>query len=105
MKHSEYSAVIIGSGAAGLYAALKIACNSNLPDGVLLLTKCELGESNSKYAQGGIVGVMNKNTEDNSKLHIEDTLKSGAGINDKEAGNADHKRKSNNSFGSGLFSI
>ena len=83
MKHSEYSAIIIGSGAAGLYAALKIARSSNLPDGVLLITKSELGESNSKYAQGGIVGVMSNNFEDNSELHIQDTLKAGAGINNK----------------------
>ena len=84
MKHLEYSAVIIGSGAAGLYAALKIARSGNLPDGVLLLTKAELGESNSKYAQGGIVGVMNVNPEDNTELHIQDTLKAGAGINNEK---------------------
>ena len=81
MKHSEYSVVIIGSGAAGLYAALKIAQNSNLPDGVLLLTKSDLGESNSKYAQGGIVGVLKSNPADQTELHIQDTLKAGAEIN------------------------
>ena len=37
MKRSEYSVVIIGSGAAGLYAALKISAQMALPDGVLLL--------------------------------------------------------------------
>ena len=84
MKHSEYSAVIIGSGAAGLYAALKIAQNSNLPDGVLLLTKGELGESNSKYAQGGIVAVLNKNKEDSVESHVADTIKAGAGLNDEK---------------------
>ena len=61
MKHSEYSAVVVGSGAAGLYAALKISRQISLPDGVLLLTKTELAESNSKYAQGGIVGVLHQN--------------------------------------------
>ena len=81
MKHSEYSVVIVGSGAAGLYAALKIAQNSNLPDGVLLLTKSDLGESNSKYAQGGIVGVLKSNPADQTELHIQDTLKAGAEIN------------------------
>lgn len=81
MKHSEYSVVIIGSGAAGLYAALKIAQNSNLPDGVLLLTKSDLGESNSRYAQGGIVGVLKSNPADQTELHIQDTLKAGAEIN------------------------
>lgn len=84
MKYSEYSAVIVGSGAAGLYAALKIAQISNLPDGVLIITKSELGESNSKYAQGGIVGVLHQNPSDNVKLHVNDTLKAGAGLNDDE---------------------
>ena len=53
MKYSEYSVVIVGSGAAGLYAALKISQQINLPEGVLLLTKSYLGNSNSIYEQGG----------------------------------------------------
>ena len=84
MKHSEYSAVIIGSGAAGLYTALKIARQSSLPDGVLLITKSELGESNSKYAQGGIVGIIHQNPQDSVEAHISDTLKAGAGLSDKK---------------------
>ena len=80
MKYSEYSVVIIGSGAAGMYAALKIANDINLPEGILLITKSNLGESNSKYAQGGIVGVLHQNPDDNTKLHIQDTLKAGAGL-------------------------
>ena len=82
MKHSEYSAVVIGSGAAGLYAALKIANGINLPEGLLLITKSSLGESNSKYAQGGIVGVVHQNPDDNIESHIADTLKAGAGLSD-----------------------
>ena len=84
MKHSEYSAIVVGSGAAGLYAALKIASNSNLPDGLLLLTKSELGESNSKYAQGGIVGVLKQNKEDSVESHFTDTIKAGAGLNNDD---------------------
>lgn len=83
MKHSEYSAVIIGSGAAGMYAALRLSTQINLPDGILLITKSTLGESNSKYAQGGIVGVLHKNVGDNVELHISDTLKAGAGLSDE----------------------
>lgn len=83
MKHSEYSAVIIGSGVAGLYAALKISRNINLPEGVLLLTKTSLGESNSRYAQGGIVGVIHQNIGDNNEMHVSDTLKAGAGLSDE----------------------
>ena len=85
MKHSEYSAVVIGSGAAGLYAALKIAHGINLPDGLLLITKSTLGESNSKYAQGGIVGVLHQNPNDSTASHISDTLKAGAGLSDYSA--------------------
>ena len=83
MKHSEYSAVIAGSGAAGLYAALKIASQIQLPDGILIITKSELGESNSKYAQGGIAGVLHQNTKDSTELHIADTLKAGAGLSEE----------------------
>jgi len=82
MKHSKYSAVIIGSGIAGLYAALKLAEQSELSDGILLMTKSRLGESNSRYAQGGIVAVLEDNKNDSTSLHISDTLKAGAGLSD-----------------------
>lgn len=84
MKYSEYSVVIVGSGAAGLYAALKISEQINLPDGILLITKSDLGESNSKYAQGGIVGVLHQNPEDSVDLHVQDTIKAGAGLGDRK---------------------
>ena len=83
MKYSEYSVVIAGSGAAGLYAALKISQQINLPEGVLLLTKSYLGNSNSLYAQGGIVGVLHQNPEDCVEKHVEDTLTAGAGLSDR----------------------
>lgn len=82
MKHSKYSAVIIGGGIAGLYAALKITENSKLSDGLLLITKSKIGESNSRYAQGGIVAVLEENKKDSTSLHIKDTLKAGAGLSD-----------------------
>lgn len=82
MKHSKYSAVIIGGGIAGLYAALKITNQSQLSDGLLLITKSKLGESNSRYAQGGIVAVLEENKKDSTSLHISDTLKAGAGLSD-----------------------
>jgi L-aspartate oxidase len=82
MKYSKYSAVIVGSGIAGLYAALKIEQQSNLPDGILLITKSKLGESNSRYAQGGMVGVLKENKKDSTESHISDTLKAGAGLSE-----------------------
>lgn len=82
MRYSKYSTVIIGSGIAGLYAALKIEQQANLPDGILLITKSKLGESNSRYAQGGMVGVLKENKNDSTESHISDTLKAGAGLSE-----------------------
>lgn len=85
MKYSEYSVVVVGSGAAGLYAALKVSQQINLPDGILIVTKSNLGESNSMYAQGGIVGVLHQNSEDCVEKHVLDTLNAGAGLNDRSS--------------------
>ena len=82
MKYSGYSTVIIGSGIAGLYAALKIEQQVKLPDGLLLITKSKLGESNSRYAQGGMVAVMKENKNDSIASHISDTIKAGAGLSE-----------------------
>ena len=82
MKYSKYSVVIIGSGIAGMYTALKLAEHTQLPDGILLISKTKLGDGNSKYAQGGIVGVLRENPQDTSISHINDTLKAGAGLNE-----------------------
>ncbi len=82
MKYSSYSVVIIGSGIAGLYAALKIEQQAKLPDGILLITKGKLGESNSRYAQGGMVAVLKENKDDSVSSHISDTIRAGAGLSD-----------------------
>ena len=82
MKYSNYSTIIVGSGIAGLYAALKIEQQDDLPDGILLITKSNLGESNSNYAQGGMVGVMKENKKDSTSSHISDTIKAGAGLSE-----------------------
>ncbi len=81
MKYSIYSAVVIGSGISGLYTTLRMNRNLELPDNILLVTKSKLGESNSHYAQGGMVGVMQENKEDSIASHVADTLKAGAGLN------------------------
>lgn len=82
MKYSKYSAVVIGSGIAGLYSALKLEQQLNLPDGILLITKSELGESNSYYAQGGMVAVLKSNKNDSVSSHVADTIKAGAGLSE-----------------------
>lgn len=82
MKYSKYSAVVIGSGIAGLYSALKIEQQLDLPDGILLITKSKLGESNSYYAQGGMVAVLKDNEKDSVESHVSDTLKAGAGLSE-----------------------
>lgn len=68
----RYDVVIIGTGVAGLYAALQFPENVK----VLLLAKRELTLSNSSLAQGGVAAVLDKNN-DNYKLHIADTLIAG----------------------------
>lgn len=82
MKYSKYSTIIIGSGISGLYASLKVEQQANLPDGIVLVTKSNLGESNSNYAQGGMVGVMKENKKDSTSSHISDTIKAGAGLSE-----------------------
>jgi L-aspartate oxidase len=71
--------LVIGSGIAGLWAALKAAEFGS----VTVLTKKEQSESNTNYAQGGIAGAMA--ADDTPMLHLEDTLEAGAGLCHEDA--------------------
>lgn len=68
----RFDVIIVGTGVAGLYAAL------NFPEdvSVLLVSKRELTLSNSSLAQGGVACVLDT-VHDNYKLHITDTLIAG----------------------------
>src|ERR1700689_2098162 len=70
--------LVIGSGVAGLSYALKVA--QYYPEKkVLVITKAQTDETNTKYAQGGIAGVTDFE-RDSFKKHIEDTLNAGDGL-------------------------
>lgn len=73
--------LVIGSGIAGLNFAIKIA-NKFPNKSVHIITKSDESESNTKYAQGGIAVVIDK-VEDSFDKHIEDTMRAGAGINNR----------------------
>ena len=70
--------LVIGSGIAGLTFAIKIA--ERFPNKqITIITKSSDGESNTKYAQGGIAVVVNQ-IEDSYEKHIQDTLLCGDGL-------------------------
>ena len=70
--------LVIGSGIAGLTYALKVA--QDCPDKtIIILTKAQSDETNTKYAQGGVAGVMDFDNDSFDK-HIEDTLIAGDGL-------------------------
>jgi L-aspartate oxidase len=71
--------LIIGSGIAGLRAAIALA---EVGD-VIVLTKADPRESNTGYAQGGIAAAMGP--DDSPELHRDDTLEAGAGLCDLDA--------------------
>lgn len=74
-----YDFLVLGSGIAGLFCALKLAPRGR----VAVITKKGRAESNTNYAQGGIAAVTSK--EDSVELHVRDTLEAGAGLCREEA--------------------
>jgi L-aspartate oxidase len=77
MKQFDY--LVLGSGLAGLFFALKVAPRGR----VAIVTKKDRAESNTNYAQGGIASVTSK--EDSFESHVRDTLTAGAGLCKKDA--------------------
>ncbi len=74
-----WDVVVVGSGAAGLMTCLALPAELR----VLLLSKVGGPPSASRWAQGGIAAVTGR--EDSFQSHIEDTLRAGAGLCDREA--------------------
>ncbi len=67
----KYDFLVIGSGLGGLSFALKVAEHGS----VCLITKAEMEETNTRYAQGGIAAVTYE--PDSYEKHVEDTLVAG----------------------------
>ena len=70
--------LVIGSGAAGLSLALKMADHCK----VIVLSKSDLNEGSTRYAQGGIAAVFDDS--DSIEAHVNDTLTAGAGLCDPD---------------------
>ncbi len=75
----ESDFIVVGAGIAGLRASVELASEGR----VLCLTKREVTESNTQYAQGGIAAALSD--DDEVRLHLEDTLKAGDGLCNEEA--------------------
>ncbi|MGD0312547.1 MAG: L-aspartate oxidase [Acidimicrobiales bacterium] len=99
MVHSELApgtldVLVLGSGVAGLSAAVRLAAPlsptgsaSGTASGGLrvgVLTKAELSQSATRWAQGGVAAVLGGD-EDSTDLHLADTLAAGAGLCDPDA--------------------
>ena len=77
--NSQFDILVVGAGAAGLYAALRLPSHLS----VALITKDTLKTGASDWAQGGIAAAIAPS--DSPRLHLEDTLKAGAGLCDRSA--------------------
>jgi len=86
--------LVLGSGVAGLSAAVRLAAPLSTVSGgpasaghglrVGVLTKAELSQSATRWAQGGVAAVLGGD-EDSTDLHLADTLAAGAGLCDTDA--------------------
>src|SRR3954470_11783283 len=79
MTTKDFDVVIVGSGLAGLTAALQLAPTKR----VAIVTKRSMSDGSSGWAQGGIAAVMAE--EDSFQSHVDDTLVAGAGLSQLDA--------------------
>ena len=77
---AEADAIVVGSGIAGLTAALEL--RTHVPR-VLLVTKGRLPSGSTVWAQGGIAAALDPS--DSPEAHLADTLAAGGGLSDPEA--------------------
>src|SRR5438876_4258191 len=79
VSSKSYDVSIVGGGIAGLSVALR------LPEqlSVAIFIKGQFGESNSRYAQGGLTVALG--ADDSPELHFQDTIAAGAGLCDETA--------------------
>src|ERR1017187_10176847 len=75
----EADVLIVGSGIAAISAALAVGEDK----AVVLVTKGEMKESNTYYAQGGVAAALDP--QDDPEGHLRDTLIAGAGLCDEDA--------------------
>ena len=75
----DFDVLIVGSGLAGLAAALHLAATHR----VAVITKRSVNDGSSRWAQGGIAAVLGEG--DSFASHVEDTLVAGAGLSDRAA--------------------
>jgi L-aspartate oxidase len=79
----DLDVLVLGSGVAGLSAAVR-AASAEPGVRVGVLTKAELSQSATRWAQGGVAAVLDGD-EDSTDLHLADTLRAGAGLCDVDA--------------------
>lgn len=79
MTAKQFDVLVIGSGAAGLSVALRLAHHGS----VAVLSKATLSEGSTFYAQGGIAAVLDQT--DTVDAHVQDTLVAGAGLCEEPA--------------------
>ena len=79
MIETDFDVIVVGSGAAGLYATLCLPASLR----IALITKAKLKTGASDWAQGGIAAAIAPT--DSPQFHCQDTLEAGAGLCEPQA--------------------